>query len=344
MRRRTRGTLGLLWTVAWLGGMATMATMANEPDAAPPAPPLSVIPARFDSLGLSTPAVPQPGKAPVILIHGLWVGPRTWEPMIRALAADPAVAASHQFWTFGYATNDPIPYSANRLRAAIDEARDRLDPDHRDPALDRAVLIGHSMGGLIAKLTTIDSGDALWKLVSDHPHHRLNGDPADVALARDCLMFKARPDVRAVIYLATPHGGGGSADLGVLHDLAGRFVPPPGPLLAMYHRLLAANPPDFFRPALRSSLVNSLDELRLGSPMLRTVRELRPAPGIARHSIIAVRDDGSRGPEGDGVVSYESAHLEGVDSETVIPSGHFCQDSPAAIAEVRRILLTASAR
>ena len=40
----------------------------------------------------------------------------------------------------------------------------------RDPALDQMVLVGHSMGGLVSRLQTVDGGDDFWKLVSDEPY------------------------------------------------------------------------------------------------------------------------------------------------------------------------------
>lgn len=62
-------------------------------------------------------------------------------------------------------------------------------------------------------------------------------------------------------------------------------------------------------------------------------------PGIQAHSIIPLRGrrdaaDGGR----DGVVAYSSAHLEGVESEFLVDSGHSCLGAPATIEEVRRIL------
>jgi hypothetical protein len=39
------------------------------------------------------------------------------------------------------------------------------------------------------------------------------------------------------------------------------------------------------------------------------------------------------------VVSYASAHLEGVESELVVRSGHSAQSNPEVIQEVRRILV-----
>jgi hypothetical protein len=63
------------------------------------------------------------------------------------------------------------------------------------------------------------------------------------------------------------------------------------------------------------------------------------APGIHSHSIIAVRGPGPPENQSDGVVAYKSAHVDGVDSELVVRSGHSAQDLPATIEEVRRILI-----
>lgn len=38
------------------------------------------------------------------------------------------------------------------------------------------------------------------------------------------------------------------------------------------------------------------------------------------------------------MVKYTSAHVNYVESERIVRSGHSCQDKPAAIKEVRRIL------
>ena len=40
----------------------------------------------------------------------------------------------------------------------------------------------------------------------------------------------------------------------------------------------------------------------------------------------------------DGVVAYESAHLDGVASEKIVRSSHSTQGEPDTIQEVRRIL------
>ena len=43
-------------------------------------------------------------------------------------------------------------------------------------------------------------------------------------------------------------------------------------------------------------------------------------------------------PTGDGVVRYESSHLDGAASEKIVKWGHNVTSSPACIAEVARVL------
>ena len=61
--------------------------------------------------------------------------------------------------------------------------------------------------------------------------------------------------------------------------------------------------------------------------------------GVVSHSIISVDGDGPAEDGDDGVVEYESAHVDFTDFELVVNSGHSCQDNPHTIGEVRRILL-----
>jgi hypothetical protein len=56
------------------------------------------------------------------------------------------------------------------------------------------------------------------------------------------------------------------------------------------------------------------------------------------NSIIAVRGRGPIETGNDGVVEYKSAHIDGVESELVVHSGHSTQATPQTIEEIRRIL------
>jgi hypothetical protein len=75
-----------------------------------------------------------------------------------------------------------------------------------------------------------------------------------------------------------------------------------------------------------------------GNPFVQVLASTPVAPGVAIHSIVAVSGDRPLAEDDDGIVKYQSAHLDGVESELVIHSGHSAQGHPLAIAEVRRIL------
>jgi pimeloyl-ACP methyl ester carboxylesterase len=292
---------------------------------------------RFEPTGLSLLRPYHRGKTPVVFVHGLWANPWSWSRMIARLEADLALRDRYQFWTFGYSTGDPIPYSAALLRRNLDEVRRKFDRDRTDAAVDRMVLVGHSMGGLLTKMMVQDSGTRLWRLISDRSVDELAGEPDDRELFRRALIFKPRPEVQRVVFIATPHRGS-RVDRGGLERLGSRLVRLPDPLRASHQRLMARNGPDFFTQRFRKGLPTSVDELEWQSPILVSLDELGLAPTVKAHSIIADRRDPPRTGGSDGLVAYESAHLDGVASELLVASGHLCQDNLAVIREVRRIL------
>src|SRR5262249_4373016 len=163
-----------------------------------------------------------------IFVHGLWASPWSWHRMIEALENDPAIMGGFQFWTFGYSTGDPIPYSAHLLRRDLDEVRRKLDPDKADPAFEWMVLVGHSMGGLLTKTVAVEPGDRLWHVVSDRPFDELMGNEDDVTLLRNGLKFDAVKEVRRVVYIATPHRGS-RFDQGSIQRIGIRLVRVPDP-------------------------------------------------------------------------------------------------------------------
>jgi hypothetical protein len=75
-----------------------------------------------------------------------------------------------------------------------------------------------------------------------------------------------------------------------------------------------------------------------GHPFVTTIAAIPVAPGIAAHSIIGVTGGGPVESGGDGVVKYASAHIDGVESELVVPYPHSMQAKPEVVAEVQRIL------
>jgi pimeloyl-ACP methyl ester carboxylesterase len=296
--------------------------------------------------GLSRLRPYRPGKIPVVLIHGLGATSRSWTHLVEKLDADPVIRRHYRFWTFGYATGDPILYSAFQLRQALLESRRELDPDHRDPAFDRMILIGHSMGGLLAKLMVADSRLYLWHSISARPARRMAGPDADRELIRRCFVFTAVPEVERVIYMATPHLGSPTAQ-GALRWVVSRVIRPGDPLRRAYRSVIASNPPGFFRERFRAGIPSSVDQLTWKNSRLMDLCDLHLNPRVEYHSIIADLNDPPRVGGSDGLVPYASAHLDGAHSELLVHASHLCQASGPVIRECRRILrehLTSSER
>ena len=296
---RRLALVSVLWLAAALP--STVAAQVDRPAKSPPAMKEFF---RYEQTGLSLLHPYARGKVPVVFVHGLWANPSSWHRMIEALESDPAIKGGFQFWTFGYSTGDPIPFSSYLFRRNLDEVRQKLDPGNADPALGRMVLVGHSMGGLLAKMIAVDSGDRLWRVVSDRPIDEMVGEAEDLKLLRNGLIFGAHRGVRRVVYIATPHRGS-RFDEGPIQRLGTRLIRLPDPLRAAHDRLVAKNPPNFFREFFRKGLPTSIDELEWGSPILMGLADLPHPPALKVHSIIAVRPDSPPGHRTDGLVSYE---------------------------------------
>jgi hypothetical protein len=93
----------------------------------------------------------RPGLAPVVFVHGTQSSIIRWAEMYNRLQADPEIRSRFQFWFFQYDSGQPVALSSLQLREALAAAVARLDPEGKDPALHRMVLIGHSQGGLLVK-------------------------------------------------------------------------------------------------------------------------------------------------------------------------------------------------
>jgi hypothetical protein len=277
----------------------------------------------------------QPGKVPVVFVHGTASSPARWAEMVNVLQSDLNIRHRFQFWYFAYTTGNPIIYSAKLLRDALDGALRTLDPQGVDDALRQMVVIGHSQGGLLVKMQVIESGDRLWQRVSDTPIDDLQLTDEQDAVLRQSFFFKPSPYVHRVIFIATPHGGSFMA-ANWMGRLSSRWVTQPNRL----HRLLDPLFQDHkLRLKVENKIPTSVDNMAPSHPFIRLLSEIPIDSDVKRHSIIAVKGQGDPTALNDGVVAYRSAHLDDADSEFVVRSGHSCLTHPLTISEVRRILL-----
>jgi len=276
------------------------------------------------------------GRIPVVLVHGTASSAGRWADLYNDLVNDAVLRRRFQFWLFTYNTGNPIAYSGWLLRKAIADLVHSLDPDGRDPALRDLVVMGHSQGGLLTKLLVVESGDRFWKLVIDEPPDRVELEPESRELLEGSLLVEPSPFVKRVIFLSTPHRGSRLASLGPAL-LLGRLVRAPANLVAAASDLFSGDPEaEVRRRIARSS--GSIGNMSPDSRFIQTLAALPIAPGVRAHSIMGVKE-GPKEEGGDGVVTYQSAHLDDVDSELVVRSGHSSQSNPLVVAEVRRILI-----
>lgn len=281
----------------------------------------------------------QPGKIPVLMVHGLLSSPMTWMEALNDLRSMPEIRDRYQFWFYLYPTGGSFWESAADLREELAETRNIFDPDHQQRELEQMVVVGHSMGGLIARLTSLDSGDRFWNIVSDTPFDEVDAAPEVKRQLGRAYFFKPVPEVRRVVTIASPHRGSGEENpfyrnlLRGLVTLPERATSPGRDLLDGGKRI--------FRNNGRTVPVTSLDALAPTSPLIPVLAETPNSRQVRYHNIYAVqKKQYSDGFEGDGIVEISSARRDDFDSQIMIEATHTtAHRHPLAILELRRILL-----
>ncbi len=280
----------------------------------------------------------EPGKIPVVMVHGLASSPLAWVAMVNDLLRDPRVQERYQFMLYMYPTGIPVLIAGAGLRDTLNEAERtfRLPDGRPDPAFHQMVLLGHSMGGLLSHSMAVNSEQKFWELNTYVPIEQIKGSPTVIDELHRYMFFDAQPFVKRVVFLATPHRGS-ELSRRVVGRLSSTLISEPDHISDLLVKLVRDNPDAF--PKRFRRLPTSIDTLDTDSPYLKALLTMKPAPDVAFHSII-----GSLRPEGkenttDGVVGYRSSHLDNVESETIVQSDHSVQNNPFAIIEVHRILL-----
>jgi pimeloyl-ACP methyl ester carboxylesterase len=276
------------------------------------------------------------GRMPVVFVHGTASSAGRWADMVNDLWSSPRLRRQFEPWFFMYDTGNPIAYSGELLRGMLAAKVASLDPSGSDACLRQMVVIGHSQGGLLTKLTAVETGDRLWRAISKKPldQYKISAETRD--LLQRAFFLEPLPSVKRVVFIATPHRGSYQA----LRSIAGwvtRFIHMPRRLVGLASEL-SMNTDNLRVAGSMMRVPSSIENMREGNPFLMALASTPVASGIARHSIIPVRTKGPVEKGNDGVVEYRSAHIEDADSELVVHSGHSTQGLPATIEEVRRIL------
>ena len=285
-----------------------------------------------------------PKRRTIVMLHGLASSPEAWINVANEVLGDEVLRRNYQIWQVYYPSNAPLALNLASIRAALLQTLEHVDPQGTAPASNDMVLIGHSMGGVLARLLVSSSGDDLWATV---PALSTAASPRAVAARENIrerlapyLSFEPLPQATTAIFIAAPHRGTPFAGNRLARRIANLVTLP----LAMLEHVgdisgLFSRPPGEGDDAAAERIPNSIDNLRDTDPFVQAAAKLPINPQVRYHSIIGQAEaDLPLADSSDGIVPYSSAHLPGAASERVLPSSHSVQEHPLAILEIRRIL------
>jgi pimeloyl-ACP methyl ester carboxylesterase len=278
-----------------------------------------------------------PGKIPVVFIHGLASDEGTWFDLINELRTWPVFHERFEPWVFQYPTGAGFMTQASTLRRELRRAVQAVDPEGRDPAVRNVVLVGHSMGGLHAKLQVVASGTALWNSIACVPFEAMRLPPQLREQFQANWFFEPLPFVTRVVCVATPHRGSAWASRGA-GRLASLTVRPAPQLKAIHDTVVRLNP-GALRPDYEQRLPTTVDLLEPDSSLLNAIERLRPPCWVTTHSVVGDVHASVTGERDDWVVPVSSARTPGAVSEIEVPACHTkVHHHPLTVAELKRIL------
>lgn len=286
-----------------------------------------------DSEGLFMLEPYQPGKIPIVFIHGLLSDRLTWADLVNEIQVRPEFTEHYQLWGFEYPTGEPFLRSATLLRDQLRLIRSYLDPEESDEALQEIVLVGHSMGGLISKMQITESGTHLWDALSNRRFEDVAMDSRTRKQLRAIAFFKPSPLVSRVVFIGTPHRGSALAQR-MLGRVGSVLIKESDESKSVHDKLIRDNP-GVFSSEFSRRIPTSIDMLEPNSQLLSAVNNLPIRPGVQMHSIIGRGRWMPGNGDSDGVVPVTSAQLPGTVSEAFVFEKHTkLTGNPKVIEEV----------
>lgn len=281
-----------------------------------------------------------PRKIPVVFIHGLMSGPTTWISMINALRNHPSIRGNYQFWFYKYSSGNPVLASARPLRDALNAARKELaTTPEAQASFDHMVLVGHSMGGLIVRTLMQDDPHYFPEALMGKTWAELDAEMSPSERTElEAFRFEKPPYVKRVVLMAVPHRGSEMAKWSVARIASSLIRVPTHVVQRSAHLIGVITRLTGDEKKWQDMVYTGIDNLDPDNLFIQLLSGSPFASGVPVHSIIGNRDAAGVPGGTDGIVPYSSAHLDGVESELVVKSGHSVQRHPAAIRELLRIL------
>ncbi len=228
-----------------------------------------------------------PGRIPVVFVHGTYSSPGRWAEMVNVLDNDPRLHARFEPWFFFYNSSNPIIYSSYLLRKNLIEAVKQMDPTGGDTCLRDMVVIGHSQGGLLTKMTVVDSGDSFWRNASKKPFEEVQMKDELREMVRQIAFVEPLPFVHRVVFISTPHRGSYLASRDLVRRLIASLVSLPKRVTNLTTALASTDPSAFAVTDLGT--MTAIDNMSPKHRFVKTLAGLPIAPGVVAHSIIPVK-------------------------------------------------------
>ncbi|OTG91567.1 esterase/lipase family protein [Acinetobacter sp. ANC 3813] len=277
-----------------------------------------------------------PNKKVIVLVHGLASSPEAWIRLTNDIMGDPVLREHYQVWQVFYSTNMPILESRFQIYALLTQSFAQVNK--QASAKNDAVLVGHSMGGIITRLL-VSNADTTQEALKMMSSHQLN-QYRNTAVVKDRMIMKDIPNFSRAIFLAAPHRGTAFADRWFT-KAARKIIKLPGAFLSAIGDVITQEEDlkDLFKELSNGLIQNGPSNLSHTSKFVSLTEDIMPIKSMKYHSIIGNATN-SDDPNviSDGVVPYKSAHLDGAISEKIIKGGHSIQETPEAVLELRRIL------
>ncbi|EXD37714.1 PGAP1-like family protein [Acinetobacter sp. 479375] len=278
-----------------------------------------------------------PNKKVIVLVHGLASSPEAWIALTNDIMGDSILREHYQVWQGFYSTNMPILESRFQIYALLKQAFGGLNPN--DPADKDAVLIGHSMGGIISRLlvSNADISQSALSMMSPYQQAKLKKHP----IVSERLKIQPITNFDRAVFMSSPNRGTDFADLWFTRA-ARKIIKLPGAFLGAVTDTITnqdIDAKDILTRIDKGLIQNGPSDLSHKSKFMALTEDINPPKGFVFHSIIGNKTN-SKDPDvmTDGIVPYKSAHLDGATSEVIIKGGHSIQKTPEAVLELRRIL------
>ncbi len=282
-----------------------------------------------------------PNKRVIIMVHGLASSPEAWIRLTHDALGDTILREHYQVWQVFYSTNMPILENRYQIHGLIENAFKQVDPQGNALASQKAVLIGHSMGAVIARLLMSNDNfqDKALTDINPQVRQKLMSIPA----VQQRFSMQALPEVGRMVLLSAPLRGTDYADRWFTRAVRKVIRLPKSFVESIVTGSQTANIDQQLLETIHNisltKVQNGPSDLSKKSDFTKLTQDAHIIAGLPYHSIIG-NDKGNvpKSEMSDGIVSYSSAHLDGAVSEKIIEGGHSIQETPQAILELRRIL------